>query len=145
SPQIIFDKRLEIHLGGVTCMIEHVGGDHAEDSTIIYIPEEKILFLGDCLYANLYSEKWNYTVEKSLKLISRLETYEAETICLSHHQSPLTKEEFQKELYVMKHTAELTKKYEGNKQTIEQELSQLLDRTLNEEELNTVEFFVNGV
>ncbi len=143
-PQLIFDKTLQINLGGVTCMIEHVGGDHADDSTIIYLPEEKILFLGDCLYANLYAEKWNYTVGKSLQLVQKLETFEAETIFLSHHQSPLTKEEFQKQLSFMKLSAQLTKKHKGNKQNIEQELSQVLARALSDEELETVEFYVNG-
>ncbi|WP_028391348.1 MBL fold metallo-hydrolase [Bacillus cihuensis] len=143
-PQIIFNKTLQINLGGVTCMIEHVGGDHAEDSTIIYLPEEKILFLGDCLYANLYAEKWNYTVEKSLQLIQKLESFEAETVFLSHHQSPLTKDEFQKQLSFMKLSAQLTKKHEGNKENIEQELAQLLARVLTDEEIETVEFYVNG-
>ena len=53
DPDITFETRMEINLGGLNCVIEHVGGDHSDDSSIIYIREEKCLFIGDCLYANL--------------------------------------------------------------------------------------------
>ncbi|UIR28916.1 MBL fold metallo-hydrolase [Priestia flexa] len=49
-PHITFDNRMTVNLGGVHCLIEHVGGDHAVDSSIIYVLEEKILFLGDCMW-----------------------------------------------------------------------------------------------
>jgi glyoxylase-like metal-dependent hydrolase (beta-lactamase superfamily II) len=42
-----FEDEVQIDLGGITCIIKHVGGDHADDSVVIYIKEEKILFLGD--------------------------------------------------------------------------------------------------
>ena len=87
-PTTTFEERMTIELGGMTCEIEHVGGDHSSDSCIIFIPEEKALFVGDCLYANMYAEKWNYTVEKTLKLIQQLETYDADIFFLSHHPRP---------------------------------------------------------
>ncbi|BBP93463.1 hypothetical protein BsIDN1_70810 [Bacillus safensis] len=43
-PDVTFDRRIEIDLGGVTCIVQHVGGDHAADSVIVYVKEEKILF-----------------------------------------------------------------------------------------------------
>ena len=46
-PNVTFDRRMEIDLGGVTCVVQHVGGDHAADSVIVYVKGEKILFLGD--------------------------------------------------------------------------------------------------
>ncbi|WP_051870348.1 hypothetical protein [Brevibacillus laterosporus] len=54
-------------------MIEHVGVDPSSDSSLIYIPEEKILFVGDCLYPNIYASKWNYTIEKSRRIVEQLE------------------------------------------------------------------------
>lgn len=45
-PDITFDKQMSINLGEVTVVIEHVGGDHADDCTVIYIPEEKFFFWG---------------------------------------------------------------------------------------------------
>ncbi|GGG03273.1 hypothetical protein GCM10010913_26330 [Paenibacillus aceti] len=33
--------------------LHHVESDHTVDSTIIYIPHEKVLFLSDCLSPNI--------------------------------------------------------------------------------------------
>ena len=144
-PNLTFHHRMTIHLGGVTCVIEHVGGDHAHDSSIIYIPEEKVLFLGDCLYANLYAKEWNYSIEKTLQLVVSIEKYDdAEFIFLSHHNAPLTKKEFKLHLQFLKNTALLTGKYKGDGEAIEKEMSLQLQRSLNEEELETIGYFVNG-
>ena len=53
-------------------MLKHVGGDHAHDSVVMYIKEEKILFLGDCIYADIFL-KWNYTTKRTFALIDELE------------------------------------------------------------------------
>jgi glyoxylase-like metal-dependent hydrolase (beta-lactamase superfamily II) len=47
---IVFVEGLDMDLGGVTVHIRHVGGDHAADSSVIYIEPDRVLFLGDCLY-----------------------------------------------------------------------------------------------
>lgn len=143
-PTIVFESRMTVHAGGVTCEIEHIGGDHSSDSCIVFIPEEKALFLGDCLYANLYAEKWNYTVEKILKLVQQLETYDADIYFLSHHPAPLTKEEFSSFLQLLKNAALLTQKHAGNEEAIRQEMASTLQRELNEEETETIGFFING-
>lgn len=144
DPDIEFEGRMKLHLGGLTCVMEHVGGDHSSDSIIVYIPEEKVLFLGDCLYANLYAEKWHYTIETTLQLVEKIERYNVETVFLSHHETPLNKTEFESFIQLLKNTAQLTEKNEGKHEAIAEELSKQLKRELNELEIETVGFFVNG-
>ncbi len=55
-PELIYDRVLELDLGNLHCCIEAVGGDHAADSSILYIPEERVMFLGDCLYLRQVTE-----------------------------------------------------------------------------------------
>ena len=62
-PDITFDTQLEIDLGGLTCQLIHVGGDHASDSTIVYVPDEKVVFLSDCLYPSIYIEPRYYSAQ----------------------------------------------------------------------------------
>lgn len=143
-PDIIFEKTMTIDLGNITCIIEHVGGDHATDSCIIYVLEEKTLFLGDCLYANLYAEKWNYTAEQASLLIKKIEAYDAETYILSHHDKPCTRLEMEAELKLMKECARAVTEHRGNRALMEQELAKELKRDLTEDELETIGFFVNG-
>ncbi|MFS0690350.1 MBL fold metallo-hydrolase [Sporosarcina sp. 179-K 8C2 HS] len=143
-PTLTFEDRMTVHLGSLTCEIEHVGGDHSSDSCVVFIPEEKALFVGDCLYANLYAEKWNYTVEKMLKLIHRLEQYDADIYFLSHHPGPLTEDAFHSFLQLLKNAALLTQKHAGDENAIHQEMSDNLQRDLNEEELEAIGYFING-
>jgi glyoxylase-like metal-dependent hydrolase (beta-lactamase superfamily II) len=83
-PDVIFDGSVTFHLGGVTCQAVHVGGDHAADSCVMHIPEDKVLFLGDCLYMNIYEEPRHYTRAKLLSLIAKIEAFEATKFIEGH-------------------------------------------------------------
>ncbi|MBP2079948.1 MBL fold metallo-hydrolase [Oceanobacillus polygoni] len=144
DPVLIFEKRMQVNLGGVTCTVEHAGGDHSPDSNLIYIQEEKALFLGDCLYANMYAEKWHYTIEKMSKLLEKIESYDAEVFFLSHHPAPLTKDEFARFATLLKTSAELTKKHKGDQGAIVKEMSSRFRRELTEDDFEIIGYFVNG-
>ncbi|MFJ7827752.1 MBL fold metallo-hydrolase [Psychrobacillus sp. NPDC096623] len=144
DPTIIFKKRIKLNIGGVTCIIEHVGGDHSSDSNLIYIPEEKMLFLGDCLYANMYADKWHYTIEKMHNLLEKIKDYEAEIFFLSHHPAPLTKDEFASFVSLLETSAELTNKHKGEMEAIAEEMSSHFGRNLIEDDLEIIRYFVNG-
>jgi glyoxylase-like metal-dependent hydrolase (beta-lactamase superfamily II) len=49
-PEITMSKTLQVYLGDLTIEIEHVGGVHAPESVIVRIPEQRVLFTGDCYY-----------------------------------------------------------------------------------------------
>src|SRR6185295_8330420 len=48
-PTVSFRQQLDIDLGGVSCSVEHVGGDHASDSALVHVRERKVLVTGDAL------------------------------------------------------------------------------------------------
>ena len=143
-PDITFETSLTVDLGGITCLIDHVGGDHAGDSTVIYVPEEKTLLLGDSLYANLYAKDWEYTSRNIRELIGKLESYAADTYILSHQEAPLGKEEMMEEFVLLKECARLVEKYYGDREQIEAELAVRLNRKVTEDDRETVGYFVNG-
>jgi len=144
DPTLIFEKQLKINLGGVTAVIEHIGGDHSPDSNLIYIPEEKALFLGDCLYANMYATKWHYTIEKMAKLLNKIEQYEVEYFFLSHHPAPLNKEDYSSFARLLNTSAELTEKHKGKLEAIKEDMSRTFGRDLNEDDQEIIEYFING-
>jgi glyoxylase-like metal-dependent hydrolase (beta-lactamase superfamily II) len=49
-PEIVFDDVMVVRLGQIDIELEHVGGQHAEDSIIVKVPSARIMFLGDCYY-----------------------------------------------------------------------------------------------
>lgn len=81
---ITFNDKVEIDLGDVTCVIKAIGGDHTDDSAVIYIPEEKVIFLGDCVYGSRYNGAYGYTREKLYPMIDKIESYEADYYIVSH-------------------------------------------------------------
>lgn len=142
-PVMTFEDEIEIDLGGLTCIIKHVGGDHAEDSVVVYVKEEKILFLADSIYPDIFSVKDNFTVEGTRNLLSKIETFDADTYILSH-SGAMTKEEFNDEACLLRSIAGLTEKHRGNSKLIIEDYKKLNARELTEDELETIDFFVNG-
>ncbi|MBO9600779.1 MAG: MBL fold metallo-hydrolase [Cohnella sp.] len=142
-PDITFERRLEIDLGGVTCILQHVGGDHAADSIVVYIKEEKILFLGDCIYADIYNGPRKLTAERTLRLLDVLAEFDAETYILSHWK-PVSREEYDQEAALLANIAKLTVRFNGSFERIKQGYEEKLGRSVNEEELEVMTYFVNG-
>ena len=95
-PDITFDSQIEIDLGGLTCQLIHVGGDHANDSTIVYVPEEKVVFLSDCLYPSIYIEPRYYS-SKINDLYSHILSLEATHFFWGHNPDIMTRAEMELE------------------------------------------------
>ncbi|MBN3525268.1 MBL fold metallo-hydrolase [Paenibacillus apiarius] len=142
-PAMTFQDSLELDLGGLHCSIEHVGGDHAHDSSIIYVQEERVLLLGDCLYQDLYSNPVQYTVPGTRALLARIQKYEADIYVLSH-ELPLSKAEFQQFAGQLQLLCDLTEQHDGNKDAVTASITQLLGRVPEEFEQTAVEWFANG-
>jgi glyoxylase-like metal-dependent hydrolase (beta-lactamase superfamily II) len=49
-PRIGFKRSKTLNLGNLRVELQHVGGKHAEDSIIVKVPSEGVMFLGDCYY-----------------------------------------------------------------------------------------------
>jgi len=88
---IQFQKELCIALGGVTAKLYHTEAPHSEDTVCIYVPEEKVLFLGDAtsedFFNNGYMDK-----DKLCKLTNMIEKTDC-IYCILSHSEPLKKEE----------------------------------------------------
>jgi glyoxylase-like metal-dependent hydrolase (beta-lactamase superfamily II) len=51
-PTEVFDESAMIlDCDGLTLELEHVGGQHSDDSTILRVLDERVMFLADCFYA----------------------------------------------------------------------------------------------
>lgn len=89
---ICYSNSLKIDLGELTCEIRTVVSPHTDDSTIIYIPEEKVLFLGDSIYGCMKNGKNYFDKDKLFSIINTIEQYEADYYVCSH-ESVCTKQE----------------------------------------------------
>ncbi|WMJ23788.1 MBL fold metallo-hydrolase [Paludicola sp. MB14-C6] len=99
TADVVFENHLTIDLGNLTCELIRVGGPHSEDSVIIYVPEEKVLFMGDVDCSDYYHNNGKYDKVKLEELIQILEAIDF-TIGVLGHDLPQSKQEiidYQKE------------------------------------------------
>lgn len=84
NTDIIYDEFLKIDLGDLIVELERIPSDHAKDCSIVNIPSEKIVFLGDSLYSNNNYKEETFTVEFMIPLLKELQCYEADQYIASH-------------------------------------------------------------
>ena len=97
SAQLEFEDSIRLDLGCMTAEIFYTVAPHTEDSACIYIPEEKVLFLGDSICPD-YMNGGFLDKEKLHELIQVIEKTDCR-YCILSHDVPLTKEELLEYLY----------------------------------------------
>lgn len=117
QPDYIFDDKHHYDLGSATCEVLHVGGDHAPDSCIMYIPEDKVLFMGDCFYFTVYEQPRHYTKE-ILRLIQKLESFDINQYIVGHSNKSITSSEIKQWFAIIKQAFNLIDQYGIDDQTL---------------------------
>jgi glyoxylase-like metal-dependent hydrolase (beta-lactamase superfamily II) len=84
TADIIFNHELSINCGDITCIIKHVTNDHSPDSCVVFVPEEKVLFLGDIISPDYHHGTPHYTKEKFYPLWKELIAYDFEYAIHGH-------------------------------------------------------------
>lgn len=69
---IVFEGRMTIDLGGITCELIHAAGPHAVDSVICYVPSEQFAFLGDSNSRDLYGHLWHFDIAHEKDMVSEM-------------------------------------------------------------------------
>jgi glyoxylase-like metal-dependent hydrolase (beta-lactamase superfamily II) len=90
--EIVFREGLDFDLGGVRVQVRHVGGDHADDSSVVYIEPDGVLFLGDCLYE---APSGGYTVERATPLLAAVRSFAAVQFVEGHSETVLSRAELE--------------------------------------------------
>lgn len=142
SPELTFTEKLEIDLGNITCIIEHVGGEHAQDSSIIYIPEEKVMFLGDCISPDIYSGDYSHDRNELSILIDKLKKYDVNYYLTSHYH-PETYEELWAYLNELIMLGDMVDN-EVSIDKVKTRFQEKYKRIPNEEETTMIGYFING-
>lgn len=142
-PDVLFDEALTVDLGDMICEIQHVGGDHSSDSSIVYVPQERVVFLGDCHYLSIHHEPRYYTPERVFPLVERLLKYDADSYIEGHSDVVLTRADlinFERDLHAA-HDAVLR-----NSSDRAAALSQLQPDYANVEDIDwLVDAFIAGI
>jgi len=144
-PDIAFDSQVEIDLGQVTCQIVHVGGDHGTDSSIVYVPEDRVMFLGDCLSPDLYTGEPSYTTHKLFPLIDQLLAYEVDYYFAGHAPQPLSRDEMIEEVHLLNIVGRIVDQPGQTRAAILARLQAELNRPLDDDHVELVDEFLAGL
>lgn len=122
EPDVLFEDRLTIDLGGVTVEIQHAGGDHSEDCCFVYVREDKTLFLGDAFGPAVYGGPRHYTCSGFLRLVELAFKYDAD-MYVESHDKPVGKEAFHQDIRDWVYLARLIERYGGNRDKVVREMT----------------------
>ncbi len=110
-PDTVFDHRHDLDLGGVSVELHHVGGDHAADSVVMWVPGDGLLFLGDSWYQRLYAPVEHYTLTGLRALVERLATFDVTAAIEGHSEALLDGSGFRERLHELTRAADLVEKH----------------------------------
>ncbi|NGZ76748.1 MBL fold metallo-hydrolase [Saccharibacillus alkalitolerans] len=148
EPNIVFERFIDVDLGGLTCEIRYVGGDHSEDSCIVYVKEEGTLFLGDALAPSVYGGPMKYTTGKFLALLDTVFAYGADVLVESHGR-PASREAFYDDVRRYELLARQVLRHGSDKEAVLRDLRAELelgeDAGLPEELEEAAGYFMNGL
>lgn len=144
-PEIAIHGPVEIDLGGVTAELIPVGGDHAADSVVVYIPEDRVMFIGDCLGEDLYSGPRSYTTYKLFPLIDHLLIRDVQYYLEGHAPEPILRRSLEDDLALLKLIGRTVDQVGHDPLKISSVLQDELKITLNEEHLEIIQSFLAGL
>jgi glyoxylase-like metal-dependent hydrolase (beta-lactamase superfamily II) len=144
-PDIGFDGTIELDLGEVTCQIVPVDGDHAPGSTVVYVPGDKVLFLGDCLGEDLYSGPPSYTVRNLFPLIERVLGFKAEIYLEGHATQPISRPEMEVNLNMLKTIGREVERIGLDREAVIKALPMVLGAPLNQDQVDIADSFLAGL
>ena len=144
-PNMAFTGQVEIDLGETRCQIVHVGGDHSPDSTVVYVPDDKIMFLGDCLSPDLYHGERHYTSRKIFQLLDQLSRYDVKFYLEAHNPDPLTRAEMMELAALFKTIGRLVEQIGPMRAEVLLALERAVDTPLNQDHREMVDQFLVGL
>ncbi len=145
SLDVTFAHEIEIDLGDLLCRLLPVGGDHAADSVVVVIPQERVAFLSDCLYPNLYAPQPNYTPFTFFGLTAQLVSLDVDYYVWGHDPQPMPRSQFLLLAERMEAIGEAVAMCGNNRQALLAALAEAGIHDLDEEDEELIANFTAGI
>jgi cyclase len=121
-PNLTFTKTMTIFSGGKRFELLHFGPAHTDGDAVVFLPEEKVAFIGDLLFIGrdpLIHRHKNGSVLGAIKTLKALLTLEAD-IYASGHSEPVGKAELEKGLAYIQERVDKVKALLTEKKTLDE-------------------------
>ena len=97
TADVVFDDCLTLDLGGCEVRLLRLENSHAAGCVVVYVPGDKVIFLGDILYEDLHHTPPCYHRARFEALRRALDALDFDT-AVPGHQPPLTRSELARDL-----------------------------------------------
>ena len=84
TADIIFHERLSLNLGNLSCEIIKLDSSHSDDCVVVYIPEEKTIFIGDIISEDFHHGEPVYYRDKLDSLTESFRNIDFKTALFGH-------------------------------------------------------------
>jgi glyoxylase-like metal-dependent hydrolase (beta-lactamase superfamily II) len=145
APDVTFTHEMHVDLGGVTCRLIHVGGDHSSDSCVIHVPEDGVAFVGDCLYENLHHSPPYYTTARLFPLLERVLGLGAAWYLIAHNPQPTPRAELEEWASDVRAIGSLVDRLGANPAALLAELPHALGRAPTDDDVRIANLFIAGL
>lgn len=142
TADMTFVSHCALRLNDIHCEMYLVGGPHSEDSVVVHVPDDGVLFLGDCYQEDVYTGGGSIRLNEFKQLLKRLDTFDAEWF-VPGHEEPMSKTDFMEK---MKSIESIGESLDGIIELSEgkQKLKKALKHDLKEDEVFWAECFITG-
>lgn len=83
-PSTVFDDRHVIDLDGTQVQLIHVGPCHQSGDTLVYVPDERVLFAGDVVFRACTPMGWIGSYAKWMSILDRIIALDPDVIVPGH-------------------------------------------------------------
>lgn len=94
TSDVSFKGNMEIDLGDIVVELHHIESPHSEDCVCVYIPQERVLFIGDAVGVDYYNNRY-LDKDKLRSLITTIKEFDFD-ICVMGHSEPVSKSDIHK-------------------------------------------------
>jgi glyoxylase-like metal-dependent hydrolase (beta-lactamase superfamily II) len=122
-----------------------VGGDHAADSIIVHALEDRMAFLSDCRYEDIYTTPRRYTVANALPLFDRLLALEADLYLGGHEPAPILRPALVEEALRVRQVGKHVERIGDDRAAVIDALRRQGNLMLDEDTLDCVDAFLAGL
>jgi cyclase len=83
-PELTFDTRLVLHGAERDAELLTYGGGHTASDALLFLPEERVAFLGDLLFTRSHPSIWQDDYRSWIRILERIEMLEPRLVVPGH-------------------------------------------------------------
>jgi glyoxylase-like metal-dependent hydrolase (beta-lactamase superfamily II) len=144
-PEIGFADELILDLGGTHCRLAALGGDHSPDGILVHVPQERVAFIGDAIYDDVYHGPRRLTTAGLFPLLDTLLALDVDHYIAGHHPQPIGRAELEAEALAMRRVGKLVEHYGDRRGAIMAALPAAIEAPLDERHTELVDAFLAGL